>query len=453
METPSENELTTASTQVKILSVGQLNLWIKQLLEGELPAVWVKGELSNFKAHTSGHFYFSLKDATSQITAVMFRGANARLKFKPHDGLEVILRGKVSVYEPRGNYQIVCDMMEPVGAGALQKAYEQLKEKLKKEGLFESARKRAIPLFPKNIAVVTSPTGAAIRDILNIMSRRAPMISVLVVPTVVQGEAAAPKICEALELAYRIPNLDAIIIGRGGGSIEDLWAFNDEKLARMIVKSPVPVISAVGHEIDFTICDFVADLRAPTPSAAAELVAKSSQELSQKILGFRRMLDLAWNKKFHALTENVKNYRHRLVDPQKRLIDLRLRNDELLSRLENNWKFWIRSRKQDVTILTNRILNPRRLMQRSDQKLSYLKAQLYRSIQVQMEKSQAQLREKMGLLDSFSPFKVLERGYAIVKKENQILSSIQQVQLKDQIEIQIINGRIKAEVLDIQKNK
>jgi len=221
----------------------------------------------------------------------------------------------------------------------------------------------------------------------------------------------------------------------------------------MIVKSPVPVISAVGHEIDFTICDFVADLRAPTPSAAAELVAKSSQELSQKILGFRRMLDLAWNKKFHALTENVKNYRHRLVDPQKRLIDLRLRNDELLSRLENNWKFWIRSRKQDVTILTNRILNPRRLMQRSDQKLSYLKAQLYRSIQVHMEKAQAQLREKMGLLDSFSPFKVLERGYAIVKKENQILSSIQQVQLKDQIEIQIINGRIKAEVLDIQKNK
>lgn len=445
-ETAENQDKKTNSGQPQILSVGQLNQWIKQLLEGEIPTVWVRGELSNFKAHTSGHFYFSLKDSNAQITAVMFRGANSRLKFKPHDGLEVIVRGKITVYEPRGNYQIVCDMMEPVGAGALQKAFEQLKEKLKKEGLFSSERKREIPLFPQHIAVVTSPTGAAIRDILNILSRRAPMILVTVVPTLVQGEGSAPRIVQALEQAYQLPGLDVIILGRGGGSIEDLWAFNDEALARKIAQSPVPLISAVGHEIDFTISDFVADLRAPTPSAAAELVAKSSQELIQKIQSQRRLLDLAWNKKVHFLNERIQSFRYRLIDPQKRLIDLRLRNDELVLRLENGWKKGVHFRTQYIQILKGRIVNPQILIQRAKQKWTYLDRQLSLTVRSRMDKSQALLREKMSVLDSLSPFRVLERGYSIVKKGKQIVSSVESIRLSDKVEVQLAQGKFEAEV-------
>ena len=241
-----------AAPENRILTVEQLNMQIRSLIEGQIGIVWIQAEISNFKPHTSGHFYFSLKDSKSQISAVMFRGHNSKLKFKPHDGLEVIARGRITVYEPRGSYQVAVESMEPVGAGALQKQFEQLKEKLKLEGLFDSSRKKAIPAHPQKVAIVTSPTGAAIQDILNIMNRRAKAVEVIVVPTIVQGAAAAPQIAEAFVKAERI-NPDVIIIGRGGGSIEDMWCFNDEKLARLIAASKIPVISAVGHEIDFTI--------------------------------------------------------------------------------------------------------------------------------------------------------------------------------------------------------
>lgn len=252
----------TSEQKTDVFSVEQLNRLIRQTIEGNINTIWVRGEISNFKPHSSGHFYFSLKDKQSQIKAVMFRGYNSRLKFKPKDGTEVIVRGKISVYEPRGDYQIICEMMEPVGAGALQKAFEDLKLKLKSEGLFDPAKKRPIPLLPRHVAIVTSPTGAAIQDMLNVLSRRNRSVRITLVPTIVQGEAAAPQICEAMKKAFLLPDLDAVIVGRGGGSIEDMWCFNDENLARIIASSPVPVISAVGHEIDFTIADFVADLRA-----------------------------------------------------------------------------------------------------------------------------------------------------------------------------------------------
>ena len=258
-----------------IYNVEKLNAHIRQTLEGQLGVVWLQAEISNFKPHTSGHFYFSLKDSKAQISAIMFRGFNSKLKFKPHDGLEVIVRGRITVYEPRGTYQIMCEAMEPVGAGALQKQFEQLKEKLKLEGLFEATRKKPIPSYPRHVAIVTSPTGAAIQDILNIMSRRAKNVEITLVPALVQGVNAATSLVDSLKLALQLP-VDVIIIGRGGGSMEDLWSFNDETLARLISLATIPIISAVGHEVDFTICDFVADLRAPTPSAAAELVAKSS---------------------------------------------------------------------------------------------------------------------------------------------------------------------------------
>lgn len=398
----------TSANSPTVLSVHQLNLQVKQLIEGSTGVVWVQAEISNFKAHTSGHFYFSLKDKNSQISSVMFRGNNSRLKFRPTDGMEVLVRGRISVFEPRGSYQIVCDLMEPVGAGALQKAFEQLKEKLKLEGLFESARKRAIPAYPRHVAIVTSPTGAAIRDMMNVLSRRARGIQITVIPSLVQGAGSAEQIVAALKRAWTIPGVDVIIIGRGGGSIEDLWAFNDETLARTIVASPFPVISAVGHEIDFTISDFVADLRAPTPSAAAELVAKSSDELMQKVLQLRRLLVISKKRSLEGFKQKLALLRNALVDPQKKLQELTQRNDELLLRLD---------------------LARKNVFERKRQRLEH----------------------KMSLLDSLSPLRVVDRGYALVTKGEAVIKSAKDVKKGDQLNIRLSQGSLQVAVETVKK--
>lgn len=434
------------STEPAVLSVEELNVSIKKLLEGQLSLVWVRGEISNFKAHTSGHFYFSLKDAKSQISAVMFRGHNSRLRFKPADGVEVIVRGRISVYEPRGNYQILCEMMEPVGAGALQRAFEQLKEKLRAEGLFEAARKRPIPTMPQHVAIVTSPTGAAIRDILNILSRRAPWLPVTLVPTLVQGEGSAEKIAEAFLKAQRLPNVDVIIVGRGGGSIEDLWAFNDEKLARLIAASPIPVISAVGHEIDFTISDFVADLRAPTPSAAAELVAKSSQELTHRLGQMMKSLNLSMQRFFKLREQKLQILAKSLVDPQKKLQDLILRNDDLLDRLQMAFSRILSERQYEVRLLRERLGTPQRQIEAKQQRLQFLQQNLHRSMNHQMERQQAAWSRLTGILDSLSPLRVVERGFAIVRKEGRILKEVSQAKAGDQIQITLDHGVLEARV-------
>ncbi|MGZ3774478.1 MAG: exodeoxyribonuclease VII large subunit [Bdellovibrio sp.] len=435
-----------------ILSVEQLNIYIKQLLEGQVGLVWVKAEISNFKAHTSGHFYFSLKDTKSQITSVMFRGHNARLKFKPADGMEVIVRGRISVYEPRGNYQLMCEMMEPVGAGAMQRAYEQLKLKLKAEGLFEAARKKPIPTLPRHIAVVTSPTGAAIRDILNVLSRRAKSIRVTVVPTVVQGESAAPQICEALKKAYSLPDVDAIIVGRGGGSIEDMWCFNDEALARLIVSSPIPIISAVGHEIDFTIADFVADLRAPTPSAAAELVAKSVTELSAKVKSFERMLNISFEKQMKLLKQKILGLSKRLVDPKRRLQDLSLRNDDLLNRLEFAMNRSLKEKGHRVELLTQKLGSPQGMIDKKKKDVEYLKARMEKALAFSMEKKKSRLVRLMALLDSMSPLKVVDRGYSIITKENEVIKSARQVKKGDLVNVRLAQGSLTAVVETVKEN-
>lgn len=435
-----------SASEPAILSVEALNTHIKHLLEGQVGMVWVRGELSNFKAHTSGHFYFSLKDAKSQITAVMFRGHNSRLKFKPTDGMEVIIRGRISVYEPRGNYQLMCEMMEPVGAGALQKAFEQLKAKLKAEGLFESSRKKLIPTFPRHVAVVTSPTGAAIRDILNVLSRRARAVQVTVVPTVVQGEGAAPHICEALRKALQIPGIDVVIVGRGGGSIEDMWCFNDEKLARQIAASSIPIISAVGHEIDFTIADFVADLRAPTPSAAAELVAKSSGELAQKVAAQDRMLKITFERKIRFLFEKLQGLSKRLVDPKRRLQDLELRNDDLLDRLEMGMDRLLSENRHKLEMLRQRLGSPQDHIDRKKKDLVYLTGRSEKALLRGVERKQAQLSKAMGLLDSLSPLKVVERGYSLVTKNKEVIKSSAQVKKGDVLDIRLAQGSLTAVV-------
>lgn len=434
----------------QVFTVEQINNQLRSLIEGNIGTVWIQAEISNFKPHTSGHFYFSLKDSKSQISAMMFRGFNSKLKFKPHDGLEVIVRGKITVYEPRGTYSIACETMEPVGAGALQKQFEQLKEKLKNEGLFSPDRKKEIPHYPKKIAIVTSPTGAAIQDILNILNRRAKNIEVIVVPAVVQGAAAATSLIAGFESAERL-NPDVIIIGRGGGSIEDMWCFNDEALARKIANSKIPVISAVGHEIDFTICDFVADLRAPTPSAAAELVAKSSAEVIQRLMQLHKLL-------FNALQKIVQNKKqkltiaaHRLADPQKKLQDFSLRNDDLYTRLETAIDYKLTSLKKDIQVLRSKMVSPEHAIKNKKIGLQKNDERLHLTIKHFIQVKDDKIKNMMSLLDSFSPLKVVDRGYSIAKAKDKVIKSVKQVKKGDEVTIRMTDGTLVTEVKDFIK--
>lgn len=434
------------STQPKILSVSDVNRAVKSTLENGFKLIWMKGELSNFKPHTSGHWYFSLKDQKAQISAVMFKGFNQALKFRPRDGMEVIVRGKITVYEPRGNYQIFCELMEPVGAGALQMAFEQLKKKLQAEGLFDKERKRPIPLLPRHVAVVTSPTGAAIRDILNVLNRRFKGLQVTVVPTVVQGEAAAPQIVKALDLAQKMKDVDVIICGRGGGSVEDMWCFNDEKVARTIAASRVPIISAVGHEIDFTIADFVADLRAPTPSAAAELVSRNAAEICETIAAQQRRLNRVWLHREQVLKQKVFQLSKRLVDPKRRLQDLALRCDELSQRLEAGARRYFERRLQAIRLLLTRLPSPREVILRRGQEISMLRTQLEAHMIRVKESRRAEWARLSGVLDSLSPLKVVERGYSIVRKENELIKSSAQLSAGQAVELQFAKGRAAARI-------
>ncbi len=438
-------------SETTVLTVEQLNLRIKQLLEGQMVSIWLRGEISNFKAHTSGHFYFSLKDAKSQISAVMFRGFNSKIKFKVHDGLEVLIKGRISVFEPRGSYQILCEHMEPVGAGALQKAFEELKTKLKSEGLFESARKRPIPSHPNKIVVISSPTGAAIQDFIQIVTRRAPFLDVTLIPTLVQGDGAPEKIMDALQMAWKLPNVDIIVLARGGGSIEDLWAFNDERLVRMIAQSPIPTISAVGHEIDFTISDFVADLRAPTPSAAAELVAKSSKELHQRLVHLSHNLNNSFNRKIRDLTSRLENLRLRLVDPQKNLQDLSIRNDELLNRLQAAVDTLFLKHKHKLEVLTEKMPHPQVKMDLARREVSHKTKDLHTAIEKALEKARHKLESRMAVLDSISPLKVLDRGYSIVTQGENVIRSSDDIDVNQELGVKFCKGAVKIKISELKK--
>lgn len=405
---------------------------IRRQLEGEFSVLWLRGEISNFKAHPSGHFYFSLKDKEAQVSAVMFRGYNSQLRFKPEDGMEVIVRGKITVYEPRGNYQVMCETMEPVGAGALQKAFEQLKRKLQAEGLFDQSRKRAIPSAPKHIAIVTSPSGAAIRDMLNVLSRRYKVARITLVPASVQGARATAEIVKAIGLANQLRDVDVLIVGRGGGSIEDMWSFNEEAVARAIVASRVPVISAVGHEIDFTIADFVADLRAPTPSAAAELVAKNAGELVAVIQRLERTLYGTMLAQISRGFDRVRTTQRLLIDPRRRIVDAVLRCDDLVERLERAvFESIDRTR-------TNLELIDERLSVRVRRRLDTVRAKFGRS---------------SSMLDGLSPLRVLDRGYALVTIAGRAVTDSKAISIGQSVSVQLAHGRFEAKITEIEKGK
>jgi len=444
VEAPQDIE--NVSEEPAVLSVSALNGLIRDKIEKNFPTVWVQGEISNFKPHTSGHFYFSLKDEKSQISAVMFKGFNNRLKFTPENGMEVIVRGKITVYEPRGSYQVFCETMEPVGAGALQKAFEQLKAKLQKEGLFDAKHKKTLPAFPKHIGVVTSPTGAAIQDILNVLGRRYKAAHVTVIPARVQGDLAAGEIVRGIELANKVGGFDVLIVGRGGGSVEDMWCFNEEKVARAIFASQIPIISAVGHEIDFTIADFVADYRAPTPSAAAEVVAKSASEIGEKILQSERRLMQMMQFKLSDLLTRVNLWQSRLVDPQRRLQDLVIRCDELAQRLLGGWQRTLTERRLRVRILRERVKNPQSLIALKRQKLSNLENTLQRQVKRGLEKRRERLGAAIGILESLSPLQVFQRGYAAVFKGKAIIRRAQDLKVGEALSVQLAEGAIDVKV-------
>ncbi len=424
-------EETKTSGQRRILTVSELTHDIKTLLETGFDSVWVKGEISSFKVPASGHFYFNLKDETAMLACVMFKFKNQYLKFELKDGLEVICGGRITLYEPRGSYQLLLDVIEPIGLGALQLRFEQLKEKLSKEGLFESSRKKPIPFLPQKIAIITSPTGAAIRDILNILNRRYANLEVLLVPASVQGEKAAPELVQAIQTVNKMAHHEVIILGRGGGSLEDLWAFNEEIVARAIFESKIPIISAVGHEIDFTIADFVADLRAPTPSAAAELVVKNKVDLQKNLLNSISRLRQGYLSSLISYRKQLAELSNRILDPRRKLQDWRLRLSDLQERLHYTLQ-------QNVKEAKNRFES--------------LLPDLTSLIQLTLERKNQQLGQLFSLLKSLNPLAILERGYSIARKTTtgEIIRKASQIHPQEKLLIKLFQGEVICEVKEIK---
>ena len=448
---PPPVEKTPPQTETKLISVSQLNQAIRGMLEGEFSLVWLKGEISNFKPHTSGHFYFNLKDSKAQISAVMFRGFNSGLKFKPQDGMEVMVRGKITIYEPRGNYQVFVELMEPLGQGALQLAFEQLKKKLAAEGLFDSARKRALPLMPRRVAIVTSPTGAAIRDMLTVLSRRFKGLEITIFPASVQGVQATREIVAAIQLANRIGNFDVMIVGRGGGSIEDMWSFNEEPVARAIAASKIPTVSAVGHEIDFTIADFVADVRAPTPSAAAEIIVKNAADLADRVRVYVRQLSHALSKRLNLSRSELRGFSKRLVDPQRRLQDLALRADELETRLENSMHRYLEDQRTKLDRYYEQLGNPVLRLRVERTRVSTLNRNLMQALRTLFVGHRSRLRESASVLDSVSPLRTVARGYSIVTKaDGGLVKSVKSLKTGETIQIAFAEGHASAAITEIK---
>ena len=405
----------------RVFSVSELNQQSKQLLESAFPGVWVEGEVSNFSAPSSGHWYFSLKDSSAQIRCAMFRNRNLRAGPRPANGDHVLVRGSVSLYTARGDYQLIAETLEPAGLGALQRALEALKRRLAAEGLFDVAHKRALPAVPGHIAIITSPTGAALHDMLTVLRRRYPLIPVSVFPVPVQGEGAAARIAAAIELANRLgpemePPLDAMIVGRGGGSLEDLWAFNEEIVARAIHASRIPIVSAVGHETDFTLADLVADVRAPTPSAAAELLSPDRARLLDALESIRSRLNQRMLRALSARRQQLDWLSRRVRHPGSRLREQAQRLDDLEMRLGAACRQQLRdAHARFVQLRTalaghapiHRLTENARLLEQIDRRL---RISMRRALIERTER----LARQMQLLDSVSPLATLARGYAIV---------------------------------------
>ncbi len=432
----------------QVYSVTQLTHAIKDCLEASFTSLWVEGEISNFRVPSSGHFYFTLKDANTQIRAVMFRSRNAAIPFVPEDGLQVICRANLSVYPPRGDVQLIVDSMEPKGQGALQLAFEGLKRKLAEEGLFDTERKRPLPSLPRSVGVITSPTGAAVRDILQVIWRRFPNLEIRFCPVRVQGDQAGREIVEAIRTLNLDGLSDVIILGRGGGSLEDLWAFNEERVARAIFDSRIPIVSAVGHEIDFTIADFVADVRAPTPSAAAERVVPEKKALAEGIAALADRLQRASQRNLAARREIFVSLSRRLIHPGRRVQEGFIRLDELSERLVAVAGRGLQERAVHLDGARAKLFSagPSGRIQACALKTESARRALLRLAGHGLELKRQRMREAAGRLGSLSPLAVLSRGYSIAYRlpSREILRYAQEVAEGDPVEILLSRGRLEC---------
>ncbi len=440
----------------EIFTVTQLTREIRELLEGHIGSVWVEGEVSNLRVQSSGHQYFTLKDATAQISCVFFRGAVSRSNTRLQDGMRVLAHGEISVYEPRGQYQMVVKQVQTRGKGSLQEQFEALKRRLHAEGLFDEERKQAIPQFPNVVALVTSPTGAAVRDMLNILSRRAPWVRVLVFPVRVQGQGAEHEIVRALEILanaedYDLPTPDTIVIGRGGGSLEDLWCFNEEVLARAVAACPLPVISAVGHEIDFTIADFVADLRAPTPSAAAELIAPDTSDLRRHFTTLARTL--------HTRVSTLLAHYQQVVDltakgtlshtPQRQLQQVAQEADEMEARLHDTVRLRLQELSDEVQqrqhLLSMR--QPQVLLTEIAHQSDHFFQRLRQAVVHRFDRLTDRLESRSELLKHLDPSTILARGFSYTTNTHgEVLSAAGEVKAGEEIITQLAHGRLRSVV-------
>lgn len=422
------------------------------MLETVLPSVWVEGEISNLARPSSGHMYFTLKDPGAQVRCALFRGRASALRHRPADGDQVRIRAKASLYPARGEFQLIVEHLEPSGEGALQRAFEALKQRLQAEGLFDAASKRPVPKMPRRLGVITSPTGAAIRDVLQVLERRFAALPVLIYPVPVQGEAAAPAIVRALELAGHRAEVDALLLTRGGGSLEDLWPFNEEAVARAIRACPIPVVSAVGHEVDLTIADLAADLRAPTPSAAAETLSPDGQAWQEQLERLGHRLEVAAGRRLGRAGDQLSGLQRRLAaqHPGRRLRDRAQRLDELEGRLHRLGHQAVESRRRRLHTAEQRlqVQDPRRRTTNERQRVAELAQRLHHTVRGRLETSQQRLGNASRALHAVSPLATLERGYAVVQREEDsaILRRADAVRVGERIRARLAHGALDCRV-------
>jgi exodeoxyribonuclease VII large subunit len=435
----------------KALTVSQLSDRLQGILETEFFDVWVEGEVSNFKIAPSGHWYFSLKDDHAQIRAVVWKTATRLIKFRPHDGMKVLARGGVRVYPPRGEYQLSVEVLEPLGKGSLQQAFEELKARLEKEGLFDPARKRRLPVLPRCVGLVTSPTGAVVQDMLRVLRHRYANLEVLIYPARVQGPEATWEIVQGIRALNRVPGVDVLVVARGGGSLEDLWPFNEEAVARALATSKVPTVSAVGHETDFTIADFVADLRAPTPSSAAERIVQAKEEIGARIEALASRRDAALRLKLAAVRARVSRLTsHRVFEAERGRLRIHAqRVDELTYRAQAGLRRWAERARERLRRASDRVEAFRWDRQLHDRRERVLRHERRLSdlLRARLDRGRSALQRQAGKLDSLSPLSVLSRGYALVwDGDHRLVRDAAEVQIGDRLRIRVAAGGFAATV-------
>lgn len=435
-----------------IFTVSRLNQTVRLLLEKEMGQVWIRGEISNFSQPSSGHWYFTLKDNTAQVRCAMFRNSNNRVTFRPQNGQQVVVRANITLYEPRGDYQIIVESMQPDGAGLLQQQFEQLKQRLLEEGLFSSDYKQSLPNPARQLGLITSKTGAALHDVLQVLSRRDPSLPVIIYPTAVQGADAPLQIVRAIELANLRDECDVLIVGRGGGSLEDLWSFNDERVARAIFASKIPIVSAVGHETDVTIADFVADLRAPTPSAAAELVSRNQTELLRQLQTQQQRMEMAMDYYLAQCSQQITRLQHRLQQqhPQLRLA----RQQNLLERLRQRLLTATENHLRRGTAQQQRLANrlnqqqPQPRIHRAQSQLLQLEHRLTQLVSAKLSESKQQFGSAVAQLEGVSPLATLSRGYSVTTVDNgKVLKRTGQVKSGDKLTTRVEDGWVESQVI------